>query len=309
MQEKTSLHSGIFTYQSTGVFRLINVIFISCVNSGHGGAMYLDCPSADIFCGVTTFDRCVSGNHGGGIFINNCKNLQQTKSCYYQSKALYCAAYVTISTSINAKNEINLTDETTYHLSGAGSGSFGRELSIWSQCNCSYTPSSTYFAGHGSVTFYSGELSTFSHICHLQGPAIYGLYVMKADVIVQIRKINFVNCTATVGWFEFRASRASLNILECVFAQVQNKPVTRNLEGGTGSVSFFNCVLSSQYDPLYHSSLMYSQNSFSVEDPVQIQLQLFNTIHCWTFSLHYENTIRPLTPSNIFLFGYFLIFS
>jgi len=284
---KTVISAGPIGYSYNGIFQMVNVLFSLCVNSGHGGALWIDNVNSKCLLVLCTFSKCQSGDHGGAVYILRASLFQAKSICFSNNYAYRCGSILT-QPSVKAL-DMSYIDEIYDKNNEAASYLHAYENLSVSYANLTNVITSVYSSGIGLGTCKYGELIKYSQMANCYGPTLFAYYGASTVSAISVFKLNFINATSTIAMFEYRNGYIDSSIRNCVFKQVNSMPILRCFESGSGIASFTNCIFPFPFNPSHFSSQQQSQNTFNRPNPETNLLNLFETKECW------NDPITPMT--------------
>jgi len=276
---KTVITIGPILFGYAGVLQMVNVFFSKCSNGGHGGAIFVNHADARCILVLCSFHQCSSGNHGGAISAENCVIFQAKMICFYNNMAYRCNS---ILTHTNTKVvEMNNIDESSTNKNEAGSYILATNNVSVAYLNVSNSITTVYSSGIGLGMCKYGELIKFSQISNSVGPTIFAFYGSGTFSAYSAIKMNMLNLTSIIGIVEYRSSYIESICRDCIFINVNSAPLLRCIEGGTGVISFIDCIFPFPFNPAHFPSKLQEINTFDASNPNSHHLSLFDTVECW----------------------------
>jgi len=297
MLSKTKVPSTISFTSIVGYYNIINVVLASCSSTAYGGGIFVEVEGSTIGVSYCLFDQCSATTGGGGICVRKSVEIRLYSSCFYECYSQnHCNSFWFTVFVPNLRCFVNKTDSYSTRSSIASSYTYGSQISIICESNCSYEVTSKYSSGFGISNYVDGTGARYNQVANTKGVSFWGFYVYATSLKSLIEFSNFINCTTTSGWFEIRLNTLSLQVVSCCLINVSKSSVQCTNNNGVASLTFNGNFISIAYDSVYHPSLMNESNSFGLNNLTPIPISLMRTDICWSsYAIDQSCSIRYQT--------------
>ena len=280
-------------FNISGIFNLINNIYINCITNNHGGAIFSSNVNIIFFITFCSFLKCHADQRGGAICVYGIDKILIKKICILNCTASFTSPGLNLWGIYGNINQIDFNNSDYNNpFSSAHSSYLCSFKLIMNHINISNTIATTHTAGIFFGNNESTNISSFCQIINSKGPAFLGLSLLSTNLQLILNNYNFINNSVTLSWFQISRYYCIPIIVTSFFQKIPNFLIVSHIYNGDGQFQFFNYLFNFNYDSNSHSSISNLNNIFNINLINFNIINNINTFYCWnnfTFSKSYQN--------------------
>jgi len=273
------------SYSSPGFVSFINVVFLKCVSSSNGGAIYLGHSSFSMSVEKCLFNQCGTSQYGGAMCIKCAYSINVIETCFSGCFSNRCNAFLIWGNgNFVGSAQMNYTDDYSPSVQLHSSCFLANNI-IFCNNNITKSTTSSYAGGIYFGNKFDTECIKYSQISHTYSSSFIGFTMLVNALSPCIDSFNFLNNTlvsqvSAPGWIEFRYYACYPAFVSCVFHGNTKTRLYYAINTGSGYATFNQCKFDREYESSFAAVAPESSNTFNVRDSI-INIDLYNTLQCW----------------------------